>query len=269
MTDNSIILLRGWYKGVHMNFPFRPCIYSDRNWLDFIQSFKCDWRSEVLRHQTKESCINTLNELRLDIFLKFKNNCYTQRQMRRHWRQNYLKNVYRWFCSIYYLDKYKHIENDDQNGYEWLTQAQIDETTPGIEPQVYDFCKLCNEIAVKKCGGCLTAYYCCGGHQLEDWKQHRVECRLLQLEKYQQLSKKYHTNHERLTILCQSKIGEMKQTTNLTQQNDKRTEITQIIKKQIKLKDNRINAEESIDKIIKILDKYDVSDKVLEILERP
>ena len=48
MTDNSIILLRGWYKGVHMNFPFRPCIYSDRNWLDFIQSFKCDWRSEVL-----------------------------------------------------------------------------------------------------------------------------------------------------------------------------------------------------------------------------
>lgn len=180
----TIVLLRGWYKGIYINCPYKPCVYSNRNWLDIFQDLRYAGISNKLA-QNKEDSIKTLNALRLDIFLKFKNNYVTLRRLRKHWGQDFNKNICLWFSSLYYLMRTSELPNDETNGWEWFTQEELDreieEKSYIAEPDIYDYCDVCNVECSKKCSICRKAYYCCDAHQNEDWEKHKMFCKITEL----------------------------------------------------------------------------------------
>ncbi|KAL0484124.1 Ras guanine nucleotide exchange factor [Acrasis kona] len=38
-------------------------------------------------------------------------------------------------------------------------------------------CNVCGKVAEKRCSGCLDAAYCCREHQVQDWTNHKIQCK--------------------------------------------------------------------------------------------
>ncbi|KAJ3117492.1 hypothetical protein HDU96_006586 [Phlyctochytrium bullatum] len=50
-------------------------------------------------------------------------------------------------------------------------------TSPETRGSAQGACTVCKAPATKKCGRCMTAYYCCEAHQKGDWKRHKLACK--------------------------------------------------------------------------------------------
>jgi len=42
---------------------------------------------------------------------------------------------------------------------------------------ICEVCGMLDETKLKKCGRCKQAWYCCRQHQLEHWKEHKLDCK--------------------------------------------------------------------------------------------
>ncbi|KAJ7133750.1 hypothetical protein C8R43DRAFT_1073186 [Mycena crocata] len=61
----------------------------------------------------------------------------------------------------------------NSNPLAWLTRQSFEVSMAAGRP-----CELCGDVGSLKCSSCKGAWYCGENHQLQDWKAHRVWCKL-------------------------------------------------------------------------------------------
>lgn len=68
----------------------------------------------------------------------------------------------------------------------------------------------CNELGTKDCAACLKESYCSGVCQMEDWKAHKILCKLIKSMPLSPYLSYYNLNLVLQKVLCLSKVQKLK-----------------------------------------------------------